>query len=261
MRKLSVLVASALAFGLAPSASTLGLLGGSGALVVLGVLLAIGASEGVSALAVACGALATLAGSVLGTVSPSVGGAVLVGLAYAERTSRVRGPGWRLSHVVATAVAGGAAGSLAASYASATPVVRGVALVVASVLVALPMLIEADDAIAHGLDIAANDVSDPARTLLREGAEIRRESVDSPLDPAAAQLAWKDWRALQRLADARVRLERPRRHTTLAKEQPSGAEPYRSTTAESPQSLADKRIAERVKTLRTTYVGTIPARP
>jgi hypothetical protein len=254
MRKLSVLVASALAFGLAPSASTLGMLGGSGALVGLGVLLAAAASEGVSSLAIACGAVGALAGSVLGTVSPAIGGAALVGLAYAERTSRVRGGRGRLSHVAASVVAGGAAGALVASYAGASPVVRGVAIVVASVLVAIPMLIEADDAIALRLDLAADEVSEPAKTWLKEGAEIRRESRDTPLDLAAAIVADKAWRALQRLAEARVRLEKPRRHAALAKEPPSGTEPYRgSATEESAQSVVDQRIAEHVKTLATRY--------
>src|SRR5262245_42500108 len=139
MRKLFLVIAAGAAFGLAPFASKLGLVAGSAWLVLLGIAVAIAASGGLAALSIGAGALGALASTVLGTVSPAASGAVLVGLAFAERTSRVRGMHARLLHAGASLGAGALAGSLAAAYGSASPAVRGVAMVVAGVLVALPL--------------------------------------------------------------------------------------------------------------------------
>src|SRR5205814_1829259 len=61
MRKISLLVAAACAFGAAPFAGRLGLVGGSIVLVVLGVALALAASQAADAIAVGSGALGALA--------------------------------------------------------------------------------------------------------------------------------------------------------------------------------------------------------
>jgi hypothetical protein len=145
----------------------------------------------------------------------------------------------------------------AAAESSASPLVRFVVVVVASVLVSLPMLLEADDPVAHALDSAAADISEPAKTWLREGAAIRRESFEVALDPAAALEAGKTWRSLRKLAETRIRLENSARLPRLAMGPPSGTEPYRSSVPESPASLVDQRIADHVKALAQTYSSAV----
>jgi MFS family permease len=242
MRKLSLLVAAACAFGVAPFAGRLGLVGGSVLLVVLGVVLAVCASSALDAIAVASGAIGALAAGVLGTVSPAVAGAALVGAAYAERTMRVRGKTARAVHAGMSIVAGALSGALATAFVSASPAVRGVAVVMAAVLAGLPLLVDADDPIAHALDGLAALASGSAQASLREGAELRRTSRDVPLDRPTHRRVQSTWRALLRLGQVRVRLER--------------AKSVRSESA-SPASdvveMVDQRIKEHVIALGRAY--------
>jgi MFS family permease len=210
MRKIGVLVAAACAFGVVPWLGGLGNVAGSLALLALAVALAFAASSGFFAVAAAGGALGAFASAVLSPVSPAVGGAALIGLAFAERTMRVRGRTARLTHVGAALLGGALAGSLSSAFASASLAVRVVAAVVAAVLVALPLLVEADDPIAHTLEDASTFVVQPAQTTLREAAELRRNSREVPLDPETARTVQRTWRSLLRLGEARVRLERTR---------------------------------------------------
>ncbi len=249
MKKLLLPIAAAATFGLAPYATKLGVTAGSAWLVLLGVLLALGASGSLNALAIAAGAVGAFGGNVLGSVLPAAGGAVLVGLAYAERTSRVRGTNARLVHVGASLLVGGLAGSLAAAYASGSPAVRGVAVLVSAVLVALPQLVDADDPLAHSLDTASQRVSDPARSSLRDGAELRRQVHDVPIDPSAEKSVRATWRALRKLADARVRLEASKARLKDASSPASGV-----------VDMVDKRIADHVAALARAYTAADTAR-
>ena len=172
MRRYWILLAAPAAFGLAPLASRLGQVGAAVGLVSLGVALACAASESCCALAVACGAAAALGGAIGGTVSPACGGALLVTLAYAERWGRVRARASKIAHVTATAVAGAAAAALASTHAGATFGLQLVAVVVGAVFVALPMLIEAEDPIAHAIDGAASATSEPVQGILRLSQQI-----------------------------------------------------------------------------------------
>ncbi len=264
MKKLTILLASALAFGVGPFTARLGVVGSSAALVLFGVLLAVAASGGAYALAIACGAMAALAGAMLMGISPAAGGAVLVALAYAERSSRVRGAAARLGHIGASIVAGGLAGVLAQAYGAASLGVHGVAIVVGAVLVALPMLLEADDALAHSLDGAALEVAEPARTSLKQGAEIRRHAHEIPLDTSAARNVHKTWAALDKLATARVRLEKSQsRNNAVNADRAEGS--YREpapapTAAQSVVAMVDQRIADHVKALSRAYAAVDTAR-
>lgn len=244
MNKPLLLVAAAAAFGLAPFASRLGLVPGSAWLVLLGVAFAIAASGSVNAIAVAAGALGALGGTVLGSVSVAVGGAVLVALAYAERTLRVRSTHGRLLHVGSALGSGALAGAIATSYGTASPAVRGVAVVVAAVLVALPLLVEADDPLAHALEGASKLVSDPARASLRDGAELRRQAHDIPLSDDATKGVQKTWRALSKLAEVRVRLERSRAQAEASK-----------TPAAAVVDMVDGRIRDHVTALARAYTA------
>jgi MFS family permease len=241
MRKISLLVAAAFAFGAAPFAGRLGLVGGSLVLVVLGVLLALAASATADALTVGSGALGALASGILITVSPAAAGAALAGLAFAERSTRVRGKVSRAVHVGMSVVAGALAGVLSNAFVSASPAVRGVAIVMAAVLVGLPLLIDAEDPLAHSLDAAADIVTGPAQASLREGAELRRTSHEIPLDSATTKRVSSTWRALLRLSEVRVRLER------------SKALAAPGTPASAVHEMVDQKIKDHVIALGRAY--------
>ena len=242
MRKIGFLVAAAACFGLAPFAGRLGVVAGSALLLVLALALSAAASGAFDAISLAGGALGAFASVVLSGVSPAVGGAALVALAFAERSLRVRGQTARLVHAGAALGAGALAGALTSAYGSASPAVRGVAVVVAAVVVALPLLIDADDPVAHALDSAADDVAEPARASLREAAELRRTAGDDLLDRRSARQVRATWRALLRLAEARLRLER------------RGSAP-RSAHAGGVMARVDQRIADYVGVLTRAYVA------
>ena len=251
MKKLAFLLAAAAVFGVFPMAMRLGTVTGSLVLVVLGVSLAVAASEGIHALSVGAGAMGAFVGTVLATVAPPIAGAVLVGLAFAERTTRVRGRSARLVHMGGALLGGSLAGVLAYSYSSASLAVHLVAIVVAAVLVALPLLVEADDPIAHMLDEASSDVTGIARTRLSEGAELRRTADDVVLDGDSAKRVKRTWSSLLRLAEARVRLERTTRPGTTTS--PGSA-------AAAVVDMVDQRIADHVTALTRAYTAVDAAR-
>lgn len=249
MRKISLLVAAACAFGAAPFAGRLGLVGGSLLLVVLGVALAIAASASADALAMGSGALGALASGILITVSPAAAGAALVGLAFSERSMRVRGKVSRAVHVGMSVVAGALAGVLSNAFVSASPAVRGVAIVMAAVLVGLPLLIDAEDPVAHALESSAGLVTGPAQASLKEGAELRRTSHEVPLDGPTAKRVASTWGALLRLSEVRVRLERAK------SVRPSGS------PADAVVEMVDQKIKDHVIALGRAYsaVDTVKA--
>jgi hypothetical protein len=76
------------------------------------------------------------------------------------------------------------------------------------VLLALPLLIDADDPLAHALDAASAETTGPAAASLREAAELRRAVDEDLLDPSTSRRVRETWTALLRLAEARVRLSR-----------------------------------------------------
>ncbi|MFT3768738.1 MAG: hypothetical protein QM820_25105 [Minicystis sp.] len=244
MKKLAFLVAAGLCFGLAPFTPRLGPVAGSVALVALAVTLALAASAATSALAVAGGALGAFAAGMLMASSPAAAGAALAGLCFAERSLRVRSQSARLLHAGAALVGGALAGSLSMSFATATPSVRGVAITVAAVLLALPLLIDADDPVAHALDGAAADVEGAAGASLREAAALRRTVDEDLLDARTARHARGTWAALMRLAEARVRLARS----------PAAAKKDASP-ADAVLRRVDERIGEHVAALSRAYTA------
>ena len=249
MRKLSIPFAAACAFGAAPFVGVFGHVGGSVALLALALLVAFAASGGIMSLAAAGGAAGAFASAVLGMVSPAVGGAALVGLAFAERTTRVRGAVPRLVHVGAALLAGALAGMLSSAYAQSSPAVRIVAVLVAGVLVALPLLIDADDALAHALESAAALVPEPAQKHLKDGADLRRNVTDIPLESETARHARKTWQALLRLAEARVRLERTR-----------AVRSNETSAAEAVVKMVDAKLSDHVTALSRAYTAVDTAR-
>ncbi len=264
MKKLAFVVAAASLFAVAPLAERFGSVASSVALVWMAVLLAVCASGTLNAIAVAAGALGALGSGILGSASPGVAGAVLVAAAFAERTLRVRSRNGKALHVGLALVAGGLAGSLAHAFALATMPVFAVSVVVGAVLAALPLLVEADDPVAHALDEAALLVSEPARRSLREGAELRRNAADVPLDRPTQARVRSMWKALLGLADARVRLEKrvPAGRVRVAEAVPAStkdgeAPPSKETksAADAVLDMLDQRIAEHVTVLGRAFTA------
>jgi hypothetical protein len=247
-----VLVASAVAFAAAPLASRLGPVAGSGLLVLTGVLLALACSGAPNAVAAAAGALGAFAGGVLVTVSPAAAGATLLGLCYAERTLRVRTAGARAAHVSTALIAGALAGAMIDRYLGGGITVAVVVTAVASVLASLPLLVDADDPMAHALDEIASQVDEPAAAALREGAELRRSVDATMLDRAEAREARSSWRNLLSLARTRARLERTRKMA-------SGAQKS-ARHGEAVLRRIDERIAEHVGALARMYTAADEAR-
>ncbi len=267
MKKLAFVVAAATLFASAPIASRFGPVPSALALVWLGVLLALFASatSGTAgwSLAIGTGALGAFGSGILGSVSPAAAGAVLVAAAFAERTTRVRSRTARAVHVLLALVGGALAGSLSSAYSGAALPVLAVAAVVAAVLAALPLLLEADDPVAHALDQAADLLSEPVRTSLRNGAELRRTAADVPLDRATAARVKTTWESLLRLAEARLRLEQTRPSPALLRiaEQVAVVEgpPAPTTTPVSASDavlgMVDQRILEHVSVLARAYTA------
>lgn len=207
LQRASFFVAAAAAFGLSGLADDLGPVPGAFLMVVSAIALALCASATLNAVSVASGALGAFAGGVLLSASAALAGAVLVAFCFAERTWRVRGAMAKIGHVATAFAAGATAGGLTAAYGQDDLLLRIVVVVIAAVLVALPLWIEADDPIAHALDLHARSVSEPAKSKLREGAELRRTTDPTLLDRATAHGVGATWRNLLVLAQARARLE------------------------------------------------------
>jgi hypothetical protein len=245
MRKLAFLVAAAAALGLAPFASRLGPVFGPAASVALAILLACTASGTVCALSMAAGAAGAFSSGVLGTASSAAAGACLVGFAFAERTIRVRTPVARAAHMGVAVVGGALAGTLSSAYASSSAAVQGVSILVGSVLVALPLLVDADDPIAHALERAAALLGGPVARSLREGAALRRVSDDALVDREARRGVARTWLKLLKLAEARVRLERMRGVRVAGVASPRDAV----------VGMLDRSIADHVAALTRAYTA------
>jgi hypothetical protein len=260
MRKLSFLFAAAFAFGLAPFATRLGPVGGPLVSVALAILLACAASGGASALAIAAGAAGAFGAGVLSTSSAAVAGACLVGFAFAERTLRVRTPVARAAHVGVAVVGGALAGILSSAYASSSSAVQVVSVLVAAVLVALPLLIDADDPIAHALEGSAELLRDPAARALREGAALRRHAEDALIEGDTQKGVSRTWRALLKLAEARVRLERMRAVRPLGLRVEPEGEPKVTSATEAVVTMLDQKIRDHVAALTRAYTAVDTAR-
>jgi hypothetical protein len=256
-RKLGFLVAAAIVLGLGPVASKLGPVLGPAAWVALAILLSCMASGTVCALAVAAGAVGAFAAGLLETTSTALAGSCLLLFAFAERTMRVRASAARAVHLGVAGLGGTLASALCSAYGSSSPPVLGVSVLVGSVLVALPLLIDADDPIAHALERTATLVRHPASRSLREGAALRRLGDDTVLDPEVRRGAGRTWQKLLKLAEARLRLEQICGAATRAK--PS-AEPANASATEVVLSMLDQAIADHVAALVRAYTAVDTAR-
>ncbi|MFO0678358.1 MAG: hypothetical protein U0169_17605 [Polyangiaceae bacterium] len=231
MNKIAFFVAALALFGLSGAVLRFGAVSGALVMVALTVAFAVAASGEFLALAVAGGALGAFAADVLAGTSPFASGAILVAACFAERTTRVRGKHARIVHVGAALLGGGIAGALSAAFGDRTITVHAVATIVSAVLVALPLLIEADDPVAHTLDLAATEIGGPIEATLREGAELRRHTDPHVLDRAEAKRVNKTWSSLLRLTESRMKLARSTHRGFRADAKPAAPAPADTTAA------------------------------
>jgi hypothetical protein len=218
--------------------------------VGLAILLAISVSGGANAVAVAFGAVGALLAGVLSTgleqandLASITGGSLLLTAAYAERTGRVRGRGPKLFHLAAAALGGALAAGVVTTFAHTHPGVRAVAVVVAAVVATIPHVVAADDLVASALDAVSREVDEPAKRALDAAADLRRNADDALLDRGTSRTVRRTWRALVRLAEARLRVQRSRA---------SRAVPARST-ADGVLTMLDTRIADHVAAIARAY--------
>jgi len=270
MRKLAFVVAAASLFAAAPYANKFGPVVAAVGLVWLGVMLALFASGAARSLSVATGSLGAFAAGILAPISPAAAGALLVAAAFAERSARVRNRTARAVHVLVALVGGALAGTLSNAYTQASLPVVAISVVVAAVLAALPLLVEADDPVAHTLEMSAKIVSEPACKSLLDGADLRRNAQEVPLDRATQDRVKKTWQSLLRLAEARVRLERTRPKVLVriaaesaaatSESPPASKSANPPTTADAVVRMLEQRIAEHVAVLAKAYTALDTAR-
>jgi MFS family permease len=256
VRRILLLAAAALLFGFAPLSARLDPVLGALLLVGLAVLFALAASGAQSALAITGGALGAFAFGALAPLSSALAGGALAGLCFAERTSRVRSAGARRLHLLGAIGVGALASSLAGSFSSAALGLRAVAVIVAAVLVALPLLIDADDPIAHALEAASTELGGSVASSLASGAELRRTAEEDLLDRRMTAQVRQTWISLLKLAEARARLARihaaPRANAV--------GEAALVSPAQAVVERLDARIADHVAVLTRAYTAVSAAR-
>jgi hypothetical protein len=195
--------------GLGPAGAALGPAGAALARAWLPLALSIGLAVAVSArldvVAVVAGALGGLALGAAGPAGLAAGshgaagvlaGAALATAAYAERTTRIAGAGTRLGHLLLATVTGSFGYWLTARY-QADPVLHATAAGLGGFLMAAPLLLPADDHIAHLLELAAHRLDGAAAAPLRSAVELRRWSrrplcphpTDRPVNKRWGELA------------------------------------------------------------------------
>ncbi len=249
--RLSLLVAAGAAFGLGPLTGRLGIPLAALAMVSLGVLLALAASQAPSLLAAAGGALGAFShGALLAVGVPALAGAALVALCFAERTVRVRGVKAKLAHLGLALAAGAGAGALAYSYSGSPLLVRGVVVILCAVVIALPLLIAADHPLPYSLETIAENVDEPTASSLVAAAELYRHVDDSLLDRATAKTMRATWRSLDRLARARARIE----HSDLRRVR-QGLDHAVPSAALAVRVKLEQRIVEHVNVLTRAYTA------
>jgi hypothetical protein len=207
-RSLSLMIMAAVTVALAPLSLRFGPLASAGMLVLLAMAMAIAASGWITSPSLAAGAVGAFAWTATVGLSGAVAGALLFGFVYLERTMRIRDRTARAVHLMMALGAGAIAGALPPSLQVDSIAVSLVAAAVCGVLAAAPLLIEADDPVAHALDGLARDIPDPAGQPLRAAAELKRTADDSLVDRAARHTMRDSWKNLIDLANARARLER-----------------------------------------------------
>jgi len=210
--------------------------------ILVTVAFAVAVSGRPNAVALMAGAVAALVGSVAWAVIPELGGALVVGLAYAERSLRVRPLRLRLVHVGLAVAVGAGAGALAEAYASAPLLYRSVAVVMCAVVSLVPFFMEADAPGVRVLEDAAKQLGPPIAAALLDGAELLRCDT-SLLDRETASNVRKSWRSLEKLVEARLAMAG------------GGGPTRRGETAAMVTAMVDRQITEHIASLTRAYAA------
>jgi hypothetical protein len=129
-------------------------------------------------------------------------------------------------------------------------------VIVAAVLVALPLLIDADDPVAHALEAASTELTGPVAASLASGAELRRSADEDLLDRKMTAPVRQTWISLLKLAEARTRLGQ-------APATPSARTAGEAALVSPAQAVIerlDARIADHVAVLTRAYTAVSTAR-
>jgi hypothetical protein len=222
---------------------------GSALLLALALSLSIAASGEVNAACVAAGALGALAFSALAPHEPSLAGAALVGLAFAERTLRVRGARRRIAHALIAVASGAVALRVSASYAAAAVELRLTSSLVAAALACLPLLVAAEEPLEHLLRVAAGGAAGELRASLEAASSLRRWATAQAPRSRSLRARWSELASLVR---ARAALEPAAEEA----ERPAG---YRSAPGEglgrerATARALDAQISRLVEALTAAY--------
>jgi hypothetical protein len=213
--------------------------------VASGLLLALAASATLHPLTFVGGALGALfAGTFAAIAGPiadpvavaALSGALLAAPAFLERTTRVPRKGAALLHVALALGAGAIAAGVAALFARADAGLRAISIAVAATAMLVPLIVRADDAVAHGLRLAAGRIREPGSALLARAAALRNLRAERWAPLSAPER--RAWRGMVDLAIARVDAERRSQRAPTA---------YRGEQSPDDPTLAlDARIAEGV---------------
>jgi hypothetical protein len=239
---LAAAVAALLALLVAPTS-----LPGLFAPLVASVALALAASAHLDALPLAAGALGSLTSVALlrlaptGDTSVAAAGATLLAAAFLERTARVEGAPRRLAHLALAATSGALAALIFARHGAAAPLPRTAALVMGGALLTAPLLIPAEDPVAHLLSLAAGRLKGPTSPLLRGAAELRRWSLRPSASAPSSRRIDARWSALVALVHERLALPQP------PSAAPGAPDSYRDTpTDEGPEARQARRLDEQI---------------
>lgn len=208
LKRMSFVVMVAVVLGATASLDRLSPIPSALLLVASTVLLACSASGGFSWATVSFAAVGAFAGAALRGTSAAAAGAIVLVSVFVERTLRVRGGIGRTVHLGAALLTGGAAMFITETFRVRDPSLFCVAIAVGTALCALPLLIDADDAMAAELDRVSKVVPNPAAEELRAAAQMRRRVKDVVMDADVAKNVEGTFETLLRLAEARVRIQR-----------------------------------------------------
>ena len=128
-------------------------------------------------------------------------------------------------------------------------------MIVAAVLVALPLLIDADDPVAHALEVAASELTGAVAASLASGAELRRAVDEDLFDREMTAPVRQTWISLLKLADARTQLARSRTGSRATPGPTGVGEAALRSPALAVVERLDARIADHVAVLTRAYTA------
>lgn len=217
----------------------------------LSVAIATAASGYRGSLPVAGGALAALACglvnvqtsvSSLGLHHSALACAVFFALVFGERTLRIRSNVGKGLHIGLALVGGLLGGFVVQMYLHESPLVFAIASSVAVAAAGLPLLVDADDPVAHHLTQLAAGAGEPAKAGLLRAAELRRAAREISFDTNTDKDVGTIFRALGRLGEARTKLQ---------------GSATSNQTAKGVLGMLDAKIAQSVAALEKTLTATL----